>query len=158
MKIIDTSKLRFYRGESSNYSLMEIDDEHIYDSRGYETKLKEEILALKPLGRIYVDKFNNLDYSDGTPVEKPIITYGELGMINKYMKPGARVYTDEMVVNIIQSRIYEQNEELKPKLPVEVFEFLTEIANNKAKNKPKRAKELLTQFKVVGGSTNENQK
>lgn len=156
MKLIDTSKLRFHHGRDLHHSLMEIDDEHIYNTMGYETKLKDEILGLKPLGRIYVDKFNNLNYSDGTPVEKPVITDGELGMINKYMKPGARVYTDEMVVNIIQSRIYEQTDELRPKLPVEVFEFLTEIANNKAKDKPKRAKELLDQFKVVGGIAYEN--
>lgn len=146
MKLIKTDKLRYYDAH-----LMEIDEEHIYNARGYETNLKKEILGLKPLGRIYFDTFNNLDYTDGTPVEKPIITHGELGMIKRYMKPGARVYTDEMVVNIIQSRIYEQSDELKPKLPIEVFEFLSEIANNKAKNKPKRAKELLDQFKVIGG-------
>lgn len=146
MKLINTDKLRYHHS-----GLMGIDDEYIYNSKGYETDLKNEILGLKPLGRIYFDTFNNLNYTDGTPVEKPIITHGELGMIERYMKPGARVYTDEMVVNIIQSRIYEQSDELKPKLPIEVYEFLSEIANNKAKNKPKRAKELLDQFKVIGG-------
>ena len=151
MKLIDTKKLRYHHVRNLNGSLMEIDDEHVYEARGYETNLKEEILSLKPLGRIYVDKCKNLDYSDGTPVEIPFIGGGEFGMINRYMKPGARVYTDEMVVNIIQSRIYEQSDELKPKLPIEVYEFLSEIADNKAKDKPKRAKELLDNFKVVGG-------
>ena len=151
MKLINTDKLRYHHGINSHHSLMEIDDEYIYSSNSYETNLKDEILGLKPLGRIYFDTFNNLNYTDGTPVEKPIITRGERGMIDRYMKPGARVYTDEMVVNIIQSRIYEQSEELKPKLPIEVYEFLSEISNNKAKNKPKRAKELLDQFKVIGG-------
>ncbi|UXU67455.1 hypothetical protein MUA52_05060 [Staphylococcus agnetis] len=149
VKLIDTKMLRYSSIEASG--IMEIDDEYIYPSeRYYNTIEKEEILGMKPLGRIYFDRYNHLDYTDGTPKERAIIDGGERGMIERYMEPGARVYTDNMVLNIIRSKVYENNDELKPKLPVEVYEFLTEIASNKGKNKPARAKELLEKFNVVG--------
>lgn len=152
-KLIDTRKLRY--DSISEFGIMEIADEYIYPRRGYETTLKDDVIGMKPLGRIYFHEFKNLNYTDGTPVECAAINGGEFGMIDRYMKAGARVYTDEMVVNLIQSRIYEGNDELKPKLPVEVYDFLNEIANNKAKDKPKRAKELIKKFKVVGEKTDD---
>ena len=151
--LVDTSKLKFSYIKN-DYNLMKIDDEYIYPSDSYENNFKSELLGMKPLGRIYFDHYEHLNYTDNTPVERAIIDGGTRGMIEKYMKPGARVYTEEMVCNIINSRIYENSDELKPKLPSEVYNFLTEIAENKGKNKPSRAKELLEKFKVVGSDSN----
>lgn len=147
MKLIDTSKLKYhYKAD-----MMAIDDELIYDDTyGYNTYDKEYLLSLKPLGRIYFSPLQNLDYVDGTPVEAPYITGGEKGMIDKYLKAGARVYTEEMVLNILKSKLYENSDELKPKLPEDLHNFLVELSENKAKDKPQRAKEFLDKYKLVG--------
>lgn len=143
MKIIDTKQLRYHSGDG----LMEIDEEHIYDSYGYSTTTNEFVLGMKPLGRIYFRPATNLDYVDGTPVEMSYISGGEKGVIDKYLKAGERVYTQEMVVNIINSRCYDK--ELLPKLPLDVYELLSELSENKGKNKPTRAKEILDKYEVL---------
>ena len=148
-KLIDTKMLR-YASTADEIGFMEIDEEHIHDNDGYSTTDIKESLGLKPVGRVYFFEYENLDYRDGGAVEKPVITGGEVGMINRYLKPGVKVYTEEMVINIVKSRLYENNEELKPKLPKDVAEFLNEIEKNTGKNKPKRAKELLNKYSVVG--------
>lgn len=155
-KIIDTTKLKYSSLREVGY--MEIDEEHIYPVKSaydYKTIDDREIVGMKPVGRLYFDKYKNLDYTDGIPVEKAIVDGGERGMIRKYLKPGVAMYTGEMVKEIIKSRLYENVDDLKPKIPEEVYEFLEDIANNKAKQKPKKAKELLSKYKMVGGENND---
>lgn len=142
MKLIDTKQLRYHSGNG----LMEIDEEHIYDSNGYSYTTDDLILGMKPLGRIYFRPATNLDYVDGTPVEMSYISGGEKGVIDKYLKAGEIVYTQEMVVNIINSRCYD--EKLLPKLPLEVYELLKELSENKGNNKPTRAREILEKYEV----------
>ena len=145
MKIIDTSKLQY--DPRVQHGFMKIDDEHVSDIAGYNTTSEEYILGMKPLGRIYFGELKNLNYTDGTPVEVPCISGGEKGMIDKYLKAGQRVYTEEMVVNIINSRCYDSS--LLPKLPSEVYELLKELTENKGKNKGSRAKLMLEKYEVA---------
>ena len=149
MKIItDTSKLRF--SSLLKYGQMEIDDEYVVEGKGYDTLDERFILGMKPLGRIFFNPLENLNYTDGTPVETAHITGGEKGITDKYLKAGKRVYTEDMVLNIIQSRCYEVHDELKPKIPKDVHELISEIANNTAKNKGDRARSFLEKYKVEG--------
>lgn len=143
MKLIDTKQLRYHSGDG----LMEIDEEHIYDSYGYSRTTNEYILGMKPLGRIYFRPATNLDYTDGTPKEFAYISGGEKGVEDKYLKAGERVYTQEMVVNIINSRCHD--EKLLPKIPLDVYELLKELSENKGRNKPVRAKEILEKYEVA---------
>ena len=145
MKVIDTAKLQYDSQLQTGF--MKIDDEHVSDIVGYNTTTKKCILGMKPLGRIYFGELKNLNYADGTPVETPCILGGEKGMIDKYLKAGQRVYTEEMVVNIIDSRCYDSS--LLPKLPLEVYELLKELTENKGKNKGSRAKLILEKYKVA---------
>ena len=145
MKIIDTAKLKYDSRLQTGF--MKIDDEHIYDIAGYSTTTDKCILGMKPLGRIYFGELKHLNYTDGTPVEVPYISNGEIGMKDKYLKAGQRVYTEEMVANIINSRCYDDS--LLPKLPVEVYELLKELTENKGKNKGSRAKLMLEKYEVA---------
>lgn len=145
MKVIDTTRLQYDSRLQTGF--MKIDDEHISDIDGYSTTTEEYILGMKPLGRIYFRGFENLNYTDGTPVETAHISGGEKGIIDKYLKAGQRVYSEEMVVNIINSRCHD--EKLLPKLPLDVYELLKELSENKGKNKPARAKELLEKYEVA---------
>ena len=145
MKIIDTSKLQY--DPRVQHGFMKIDDEHIYDIAGYNTTTDKCILGMKPLGRIYFGELKHLNYTDGTPVEVPYISNGERGMEDKYLKAGQHVYTEEMVVNIINSRCYDDS--LLPKLPFEVYELLKELTENKGKNKASRAKLMLEKYEVA---------
>lgn len=126
-----------------------IPDEYLVP-QGYSVLDPKEPLGMKSIGRIYYQPARNLDYVSGEPVELPYIDGGEVGVTDRYMKAGAKVYTEEQVKNLLQSRAYEVNEDLKPKLPEDVYGFLSEVSNNKAKDKPKRAKELLNKYKLVG--------
>ena len=145
MKIIDTAKLQY--DSRLQIGFMRIDDEHVSDIAWYNTTTEKCILGMKPLGRIYFGELKNLNYTDGTPVEMPYISGGEKGMEDKYLKAGQRVYTEEMVVNIINSRCYDSS--LLPKLPFEVYELLKELTENKGKNKGSRAKLILEKYKVA---------
>lgn len=145
MKIIDTTKLQYDSLLQTGF--MKIDDEHISDADGYSTITKEYILGMKPLGRIYFRGLENLNYTDGTPVETAHISGGEKGIMDKYLKAGQRVYSEEMVVNIINSRCYDSG--LLPKLPFEVYELLKELTENKGKNKGSRAKLMLEKYEVM---------
>lgn len=126
-----------------------IPDEYLVP-QGYSVLDPKEPLGMKSIGRIYYQPARNLDYVSGEPVELPYINGGQVGVTDRYMKAGAKVYTEEQVKNLLQSRAYEVNEDLKPKLPEDVYEFLEEIANNEAKRKPTRAKEFLSKYKMVG--------
>lgn len=145
MKVIDTAKLQY--DSRLQTGLMKIDDEHVYDIAGYNTTSEKYILGMKPLGRIYFGELKHLNYTDGTPVEAPCISGGEKGMTDKYLKAGRRVYTEEMVVNIINSRCYDSS--LLPKLPLEVYELLKELTENKGKSKGSRAKLILEKYEVA---------
>lgn len=145
MKIIDTAKLQY--DSQLRTGFMKIDDEHVSDIAWYNTTTEKCIIGMKPLGRIYFGELKNLNYTDGTPVEMPYISGGEKGMIDKYLKAGQRVYTEEMVVNIINSRCYDSS--LLPKLPFEVYELLKELTENKGKNKGSRAKLILEKYEVT---------
>ena len=81
-----------------------------------------------------------------SPVETAHISGGEKGIIDKYLKAGQRVYSEEMVVNIINSRCYDSS--LLPKLPFEVYELLKELTENKGKNKASRARLMLEKYEV----------
>lgn len=146
-KLIKTKKLE-YPGKFHDGYMM-IDEEHIHDMDFAYSTTEDILNVLKPLGRLYFDEYKNLNYTDGTPVERAVVSGGERGMIERYLRPGVRVYTEDMVVNIIKSKLYEQNNELKPKLPQEVADFLKEISNNQATDKPKRAKILLEKYNVI---------
>lgn len=145
MKIIDTARLQYDSRLQTGF--MKIDDEHVSDIAGYNTTTNNYILGMKPLGRIYFGELKHLNYADGTPVETAYISGGEKGMEDKYLKAGQRVYTEEMVVNIINSRCYDSI--LLPKLPFEVYELLKELTENKGKNKGSRAKSMLEKYEVA---------
>lgn len=127
-----------------------IPNEYLMEDEGYTVLDNLLSVGMKPLGRIYFDRHENLNYTDGTPVEKPIISGGEKGVLQEYLKAGERVYTEKQVINIINSRCYESNDDLKPKIPPEIAQFLKGVSKNTAKNKPKRAKELLEKYSVIG--------
>ena len=145
MKIIDTTRLQYDSLLQTGF--MKIDDEHISDANGYSTITKEYILGMKPLGRIYFRGLEHLNYTDGTPVETAHISGGEKGIIDKYLKAGQRVYSEEMVINIINSRCYDSS--LLPKLPFEVYKLLKELTENKGKNKASRARLMLEKYEVA---------
>ena len=142
------------RYDYSNDCLV-IDDEYLVDEDRYFVLDTKEFLGMKALGRIYFDSYSNLNYTTGEPVEKAIISGGEQGVEKKYLKHGARVYTEEQVKTIILKGLYEDNEELNPKLPIDVWTLLEELSNNKAKNKSKRAKDILEKYSKIEFKTGE---
>lgn len=141
--IKDTESLKYNR---LGYEIDEID---LHKTNGYTQIDELETLGVKPLGRIYFDEYANLDYTTGEPVEKAVISGGEIGVLKKYLKAGEKVYSSEQVKDLINARIYEKNECLKPKLPEDVYAFLKELSNNKAKDKPVRALELMSKYKMI---------
>lgn len=147
-KLIDTKMLRY--AENQDVGIMKIDDEHIYPTNNYyETLDDSEILGMKPVGRIYFNWSDILEYWDGSPTEWPIISGGESGIADKYLKAGEAVYTEEMVLNIIRSKVYENNINLISKLPTEIYYFLEDVADGKLEGISKDAKKLLEKFDVI---------
>jgi hypothetical protein len=142
------------RYDYSNDCLV-IDDEYLVDEDRYSILDRKEPLGMKALGRIYFHSYSNLDYTTGEPVEKAVISGGERGVEGKYLKHGVRVYTEEQVKTIILKGLYEDNEELNPKLPNDVWALLEELSNNKAKNKSKRAKDILQKYSKIDFRTGE---
>lgn len=144
MKITDVSKLHH-----QTYGGWVIPDEYLVPE-GYSVLDHEEFTGMKAIGRVYFRPADNLDYTTGEPVEMAYITGGEKGVTDSYLKPGARVFTEEQVINLLNSRCYESNEKLKPKLPEDVYEFLEQLADNTAKMKPIRARAFLSKYKKEG--------
>ena len=140
------------RYDYSNDCLV-VDDEYLIDEDRYSVLDTKEYLGMKALGRIYFHSYSNLNYTTGEPVEKAIISGGERGVEEKYLKPGARIYTEEQVKTIILKGLYEDTEELNPRLPVDVWTLLEELSNNKAKNKSKRAKDILKKYSKIDFKT-----
>ena len=136
------------RYDYSNDCLV-VDDEYLIDEDRYSVLDTKEYLGMKALGRIYFHSYSNLNYTTGEPVEKAIISGGERGVEEKYLKPGVRVYTEEQVKTIILKGLYEDTEELNPRLPVDVWTLLEELSTNKAKNKSKRAKDILEKYSRI---------
>ena len=138
-----------------NKNCLIIDDEYLIDEDRYSVLDINEFLGMKALGRVYFHSYDNLNYTTGEPVEKAIISGGERGVEEKYLKPGARIYTEEQVKTIILKGLYEDTEELNPRLPVDVWTLLEELSNNKAKNKSKRAKDILEKYSKIEFKTGE---
>ena len=84
-----------------NKDCLTIDDEYLIDEDRYSVLDIKESLGMKALGRIYFHSYSNLNYTTGEPVEKAVISGGEQGVEKKYLKHGARVYTEEQVKTII---------------------------------------------------------
>lgn len=143
MKITDVSKIKH------NSWGISIPDEYLV-KEGYSVVDGNELTGMKAVGRIYYSPASNLDYTTGEPVEMAYITGGERGVTNQYMRAGVRVFTEEQVLNMLNSRCYEANDELKPKLPEDVYDFLEKISKNTAKRKPSTAAELLEKYNKIG--------
>lgn len=153
MIITDASKITYDHSNYNNDKItMHVPDEYLIpDSEWkYSALSKDFDLGMKPVGRLFGTTSQYLKYSDGTPVTILAVDGGEHGMADRYLKAGKLVYTEDQVKNIINSRCYEQNEELTPKITAELESFLKGIANNTMKDKPKKAKELLEKYSVIG--------
>lgn len=143
MKITDVSKIKF---NSWGHS---IPDEYLV-KEGYSVLDDNELTGMKAVGRIYYSPAGNLNYTTGEPVEMGYVTGGERGVTDLYLRPGVRVFTEEQVLAMLNSRCYEANDELKPKLPEDVYAFLEEISKNTAKRKPSTAAGLLEKYNKIG--------
>ncbi|MEK0398587.1 hypothetical protein [Tetragenococcus halophilus] len=128
-----------------------IPDEYLSKDNHYKYSIMDESYRfnMKPVGRVYFAGLADLNYTDGTPKEAPLIGGGEFGTIDRYLTPGCLVYTEDQVENLINSRLYEDEDQFKPKITKELETLLTELSENKAKNKAKRAKEMLEKYQVI---------
>lgn len=152
MYISDISKLNLKFGSD----LYHVDDQYLIpDGEIKYSFLTDGDLGMKPVGRVYYSQAASTHYKDGAPFEMPTIGGGEMGVIQRYLRAGVPVFTREQVISILTSRCYERGNQLKPKITGELAEFLEQIANSTAKDKPKRAKELLKKYPVIGGTGNE---
>lgn len=127
-----------------------IDDQYLIPDTAYRySVLKDDgHFRMKPVGRVYFEPMEHLNYVGGGAVEHAWITSGEHGVIDRYLKPGVAVFTQKQVEEIVDGRLYDKSH--NPKLPEEVYNFLKEIAAGKAKNKNQRAQRFLDEFKVIG--------
>lgn len=146
MIITDTRKIVREWGDKEYH----IDDEYLIPDtlHRYSVLKKDGQFRMKPVGRIYFEPMENLNYVGGGAVEHAWITSGERGVEDRYLKPGVAVFTERQVEQIVDGRLYDESH--KPKLPEDVYNFLKEIAAGKAKNKNKRAQNFLDEFKVIG--------
>lgn len=99
---------------ASNTCFLEVPDEILYDTDMpyYTVADNGSIVGMKPVGRLYFDKYNHLNYSDGTAVERPVISGGEKGVVERYLHTPTTLFTEEQVLQILHAALFDK-EKLK---------------------------------------------
>lgn len=95
---------------ASNTCFLEVPDEILYDTDMpyYTVADNGSIVGMKPVGRLYFDKYNHLDYSDGTAVERPVISGGEKGVVERYLHTPTTLFTKEQVLQILHAALFDK--------------------------------------------------
>lgn len=94
----------------SNVCFLEVPDEILYDTDMpyYTVADNGSIVGMKPVGRLYFYKYTNLDYTDGTAVELPVISGGEKGVIERYLHTPTTLFTEEQVLQILHAALFDK--------------------------------------------------
>ena len=94
----------------SDTCFLEVPDEILYDTDMpyYTVADNGSIVGMKPVGRLYFDKYNHLDYSDGTAVERPVIDGGEKGVVERYLHTPTTLFTEEQVLQILHAALFDK--------------------------------------------------
>ena len=93
-----------------NVCFLEVPDEILYDTDMpyYTVAGNGSIVGMKPVGRLYFYKYTNLDYTDGTAVELPVISGGEKGVIERYLHTPTTLFTEEQVLQILHAALFDK--------------------------------------------------
>ena len=96
---------------ASNTCFLEVPDEVLYDTGMpyYTVADNGSIVGMKPVGRLYFDHYNHLDYSDGTAVERPVIDGGEKGVVERYLHTPTTLFTEEQVLQILHAALFDKD-------------------------------------------------